>query len=119
MNPENAGAIESQIPSLRRYARALSGSADRADDLVQDCLERAVARFEQFEPGTEMIEDGRYCVDVARQIEAVIAALRRVQGDMLRDHLRALVEATVMGDLPEAERRRLADEVADLTTKVI
>jgi DNA-binding FrmR family transcriptional regulator len=67
----------------------------------------------------KMIEDGRYCVDVARQIEAVIAALRRVQGDMLRDHLRALVEATVMGDLPEAERRRLADEVADLTTKVI
>jgi RNA polymerase sigma-70 factor, ECF subfamily len=54
MNPENAGAIESQIPSLRRYARALSGSADRADDLVQDCLERAVARFEQFEPGTNL-----------------------------------------------------------------
>jgi DNA-binding FrmR family transcriptional regulator len=49
----------------------------------------------------------------------VIAALRRVQGDMLRDHLRAIVEATVTGDLPETERQRLADEVADLMTKVI
>ncbi|MDP6563426.1 MAG: sigma-70 family RNA polymerase sigma factor [Alphaproteobacteria bacterium] len=29
----------------RRYARALTGSADAADDLVQDCLERAVGRW--------------------------------------------------------------------------
>lgn len=33
------------IPSLRRYARALTGSADEADDLVQDCLERAMSRW--------------------------------------------------------------------------
>lgn len=36
--------IEAAIPALRRYARALLRDADRADDLVQDCLERAVAR---------------------------------------------------------------------------
>ncbi|WP_151720070.1 sigma-70 family RNA polymerase sigma factor [Gemmobacter serpentinus] len=35
--------IESAIPALRRYARALMRDRDRADDLVQDCLERAVA----------------------------------------------------------------------------
>jgi len=34
-----------EIPSLRRYARALTGSADAADDLVQDCLERACSRW--------------------------------------------------------------------------
>lgn len=34
-----------QIPHLRRYARALVGQADRADDLVQDCLERAWSRL--------------------------------------------------------------------------
>ena len=33
-----------QIPRLRRYARALAGNVADADDLVQDCLERAVAR---------------------------------------------------------------------------
>lgn len=33
-----------EIPSLRRYARALSGDANRADDLVQDCLTRAISR---------------------------------------------------------------------------
>lgn len=36
--------IEAEIPALRRYARALLRDADAADDLVQDCLERAVAR---------------------------------------------------------------------------
>ncbi|AXC50601.1 RNA polymerase subunit sigma [Paracoccus suum] len=36
--------IEASIPALRRYARALMRDPDRADDLVQDCLERAVAK---------------------------------------------------------------------------
>lgn len=46
--------IEQHIPALRRYARALARDPDRADDLVQDCLERAVARFDQFRPGTNL-----------------------------------------------------------------
>jgi RNA polymerase sigma-70 factor, ECF subfamily len=36
--------IARQIPQLRRYALALTGSRDRADDLVQDCLERALRK---------------------------------------------------------------------------
>lgn len=36
--------IETAIPALRRYAHALTRNRDEADDLVQDCLERAVAR---------------------------------------------------------------------------
>lgn len=36
--------LESCIPSLRRYARALLHHPDDADDLVQDCLERAIGR---------------------------------------------------------------------------
>jgi len=36
--------IETHIPALRRYARGLVQDRDAADDLVQDCLERAVAR---------------------------------------------------------------------------
>jgi RNA polymerase sigma-70 factor (ECF subfamily) len=37
--------IEAEIPGLRRYARALSGDVTLADDLVQDCLERALSRL--------------------------------------------------------------------------
>lgn len=42
--------IETSIPALRRYARALTGNADRADDLVQDCLERAITKQSLWRP---------------------------------------------------------------------
>ena len=38
--------IEPLIPALRRYARALLRNPTDADDLVQDCLERAVGRWQ-------------------------------------------------------------------------
>ncbi|HNA02962.1 MAG TPA: sigma-70 family RNA polymerase sigma factor [Rhodocyclaceae bacterium] len=43
--------IVAEIPRLRRYARALTGDAARADDLVQDTLERALSRFSLWRPG--------------------------------------------------------------------
>ena len=66
----------------------------------------------------QMIEGARNCVDIAHQISAVVAALRRVQGDMLRDHLTAIAEAAVAGTMSEAERRRLADEVGTLLSRL-
>ena len=42
------------IPRLRRFARALIGDADRADDLVQDAIERALARRQQWQDGTRL-----------------------------------------------------------------
>ncbi len=42
-----AASIEAHIPGLRRFARALvRGDRERADDLVQDCLERALSRWQ-------------------------------------------------------------------------
>ena len=67
----------------------------------------------------QMIENGRDCVEVAHQINAAVAALRRVQGDMLRDHLEASSRAVLAGKLSEAERRRLADEVGLLVKRMI
>jgi RNA polymerase sigma-70 factor, ECF subfamily len=42
--------IEASVPALRRYARALTRDADRADDLVQDCLERAIRKRALWKP---------------------------------------------------------------------
>jgi RNA polymerase sigma-70 factor (ECF subfamily) len=42
--------IEPLIPALRRYARALLRDRTAADDLVQDCLERAIGRWHQRRP---------------------------------------------------------------------
>jgi RNA polymerase sigma-70 factor, ECF subfamily len=43
--------VEPLIPALRRYARALVRNRATADDLVQDCLERAVSRWHQRRDG--------------------------------------------------------------------
>jgi RNA polymerase sigma-70 factor (ECF subfamily) len=42
------------IPNLRAFAMSLSGSADRADDLVQETVMRAMANIDTFTPGTNM-----------------------------------------------------------------
>ena len=42
------------IPRLRRYARALTGDRARADDLVQDTLERALVKFHLWQPGSDL-----------------------------------------------------------------
>jgi RNA polymerase sigma-70 factor (ECF subfamily) len=46
--------IEQQIPKLRRYARALTRNPDRADDLVQDTLGRALVKEQLWQPGTNL-----------------------------------------------------------------
>lgn len=42
---DQALLLEPLIPALRRYAFALTRNSDSADDLVQDCLERALSRW--------------------------------------------------------------------------
>ncbi len=46
--------IAEHIPRLRRYARALTGNRARADDLVQDTLERSWSRRHLWRPGTDL-----------------------------------------------------------------
>jgi DNA-directed RNA polymerase specialized sigma24 family protein len=47
-------AIAGEIPRLRRYARALMKDATAADDLVQDCVERALSRLHLYTTGTNL-----------------------------------------------------------------
>lgn len=42
------------LPRLRAYARSLTRSADTADDLVQQCCEKALGRIAAFQPGTRL-----------------------------------------------------------------
>lgn len=46
--------IEAEIPRLRRYARALTRDVTIADDLVQDCLTRALGKLHLWQKGTDL-----------------------------------------------------------------
>src|SRR4051812_37689178 len=60
-----------------------------------------------------MVEDDRYCIDVLTQVQAVRAALAKVETEMLRDHLGHCVEgAIVSGD--KDEQRKKAAELIEL-----
>ena len=51
---DERNAIVELIPRLRRYARALVSDRAAADDLVQDTLERAWAKFHLYRSGTDL-----------------------------------------------------------------
>jgi RNA polymerase sigma-70 factor (ECF subfamily) len=56
MTPEPAlrDGLLAAVPSLRAFAISLCGHVDRADDLVQDTLLRALSNIDRFERGTNL-----------------------------------------------------------------
>jgi DNA-binding FrmR family transcriptional regulator len=59
-----------------------------------------------------MVEDDRYCVDVLTQINAVRAALHKVEEQILRDHVaHCVADAFVSGD--PVEQQHKVEELVD------
>ncbi len=56
-----------------------------------------------------MVEDDRYCIDVVTQISAVRAALRRVEEEVLRDHVAHCVEHAIASGDADDQRRKIAE----------
>jgi RNA polymerase sigma-70 factor (ECF subfamily) len=54
LDPYLRDEILATLPSLRAFAMSLTGHSDRADDLVQETLMRAVANIHRFEAGTNL-----------------------------------------------------------------
>jgi len=112
-----ARLLETEIPRLRRYARALTRDAARADDLVQSCLVRAIAKEHLWQPGTDLrawlftilhnqhVNDVRSLVreGVAVAVEDVAPILTIGPNAGASLQLRDLERA--IGDLPEEQRQ--------------
>ena len=54
LDPAIRDQVLATVPSLRAFAISLCGHVDRADDLVQETLLRALAHIDSFQPGTNM-----------------------------------------------------------------
>ena len=84
---------------------------------IRPDLENRLKRIEgQIRGVQRMIEEGRYCVDVLTQIDAVTAALARVQDRILESHLNHCVADALEGS-DVSERREKVDEVIGLLKK--
>jgi DNA-binding FrmR family transcriptional regulator len=65
-----------------------------------------------------MVEQDRYCIDVLTQIEAIRAALGRVESELLKGHLNHCIEgAIVSGD--RGEQRKKAAELIQLLERAL
>ena len=63
-----------------------------------------------------MVEEDRYCIDIVTQIAAVRAALRKVEEEILRDHVAHCVEhAITSGD--KADQRQKIAELMDVMSR--
>ena len=136
--PQNAfvGALVAQLPSLRRYAVALSGRAALADDLVQDTIERAIRHADQLRdikhlPGwlrrilhncyIEEIRRGRgkgMEQDIADFEDSVALSVPASDGLAVRDFARAIGTLSVehrqillLAGVEEMNYRQIAEEL--------
>ncbi len=84
----------------------------------KDATVRRLKRIEgQVRGITRMIEEERYCIEVLQQVQAVKAALARVEDAILKDHAATCVETAIAsGD--ERDQRAKFGELVDLISRV-
>lgn len=90
--------IVSLLPRLRRFALALTGSADQADDLVQEACTRALSRLDQWQDGTRL---DSWMFKIAQNIWFDRIRARRARGEMV-----AVEDA---GEIAGSDGRTVAD----------
>jgi DNA-binding FrmR family transcriptional regulator len=56
-----------------------------------------------------MLEEDRYCIDIVTQISAVRAALRKVEAEILRDHVGHCVEHAIASGNKSEQRKKVAE----------
>ncbi len=93
--------LANELPYLRRFARALSGDAALADDLVQDCLERAINKSHLYDPSRPL---RAWLYAVLRNL--FISGLRRDGRSMVVKAVDDLVDGE--DSVPPAQEERMS-----------
>ena len=97
--------VEGEIPRLRRYARALTRRADRADDLVQETLVRAIAKSDLWQAGTD-IRAWLFTIMHNQHVNMVRRAMRddaTVDIEQMSSSLTAITDPTASRQLRELD----------------
>jgi DNA-binding FrmR family transcriptional regulator len=78
-----------------------------------DVLKRLKSAEGHLRGVIRMVEEGVYCIDVIRQIQAVQAALNKISATILEEHLNSCVITAIRGENP-SDRERVLREIADV-----
>jgi CsoR family transcriptional regulator, copper-sensing transcriptional repressor len=86
------------------------------NDIKASCAKR-LSRIEgQVRGIARMVEEDRYCIDIVTQVSAVRAALRRLEEEVLRDHVAHCVEYAISSG-NKADQRRKIEELMDVVSR--
>jgi DNA-binding FrmR family transcriptional regulator len=79
-------------------------------DLIEDNKPKLLNRLKriggQVKGVTKMVEDDRYCIDILTQVQAVRAALSKVETELLRDHIGHCVHGAFTSGNAEEQRQK-------------
>ena len=78
-------------------------------NIKTECSKRLNRIEGQVRGLSRMIEEDRYCIDIVTQIAAVRAALRRVEEEILRDHVAHCVEHAISSGNKADQRRKIEE----------
>jgi len=112
MLPDRDGIGHGAQPSLVRSLElhTLGGYiSTMRSEIKAPCLKRLKRIEGQVRGLARMVEADRYCIDIVTQIAAVRAALRRVEEEVLRDHVAHCVEHAVASGNKAEQRRKIAE----------
>jgi DNA-binding FrmR family transcriptional regulator len=84
-------------------------------DIKDDCRKRLNRIEGQVRGLTRMIDEDRYCIDVITQIDAVRAALGRVEDEILRDHVAHCVAHAIASGNKSDQRQKVSELMQVLT----
>ena len=82
------------------------------DEIKTGCVKRLNRIEGQVRGLARMVEEDRYCIDVVTQIAAVRAALRKVEEEILRDHVAHCVESAINSGNKADQRRKVEELMA-------
>ena len=85
------------------------------NDTKKTCLTRLNRIEGQVRGLAKMVEGDRYCIDVVTQVQAVIAALKKVEGEILKDHISHCVEHAIRSGDKKAQREKIQELVDTLS----
>jgi DNA-binding FrmR family transcriptional regulator len=86
------------------------------NDIKASCAKR-LSRIEgQVRGIARMVDEDRYCIDIVTQVSAVRAALRRLEEEILRDHVSHCVEHAIASG-NKADQRKKIEELMDVVSR--